>query len=180
MLSSITWLQFFAAFAVLALVWIIYVYKDDLLGRNKPPDPPGGPAREPPHRVWQVREETRQAIASYPGVASVEDDDDPPFDYEEEMLQEPVEAEFTLLEEVSHEVHQVITDNKEIGSNIGLLDKLRPVVSRYPQMAHPTLRAALQNLIARAAITECGLSLTAAELDGLWPQQQGNFPSAQV
>ncbi len=83
----------------------------------------------------------------------------------------PEDGEFEALEEIAISIRQTITDSREIGSNLGLLDKIKPIIASYPDLGHPSLRAAIQNMIARAAFQECGLSLTTAELDTLWQQE---------
>lgn len=183
MFSSVSWLEFIGGFAVVSLGWIAYVYRDDILRRGKPPEP-GTPLPPPgPKRIWQVNEAPDPATQPVSAAAAGSRNYQPPpyqthdpyqedeVDEEDDMEDGPNDGEFEALEEIAVSIRQTITDNREIGSNIGLLDKIKPIIASYPDLGHPSLRAAIQNMIARAAFQECGLSLTTAELDTLWQQE---------
>jgi hypothetical protein len=182
MLSAIPWSQFFLFVGGLVLIWELYVFRFHILGRH-PKHPEGAGDKSPPaKRIWKVKEEKEQETiapdpASHPNpnhlpyqpkssreAYHIEDEHS-----EGEMMEdEEDDSDYLALETLAMEISDLTASMGKATTEQQLLESVQQTVLRFPTMTKPAHQTAINHLVVRCALQDCGLALSPDKVAGIW------------
>ncbi|MET6999414.1 hypothetical protein [Chitinophaga defluvii] len=111
-------------------------------------------------RTWSVAE-SQEMEDEPPDHGDNESNDVPDTPDAEEVNQ------LNALEQLADDLQTIISEHQS-GDKEGLMYRLQQEISRYPVLNKPAFRAAISNLIIRAAKEDCSLVVSQTEADALW------------
>ncbi|MCK7559441.1 hypothetical protein MKQ70_32515 [Chitinophaga sedimenti] len=130
-----------------------------------------------PKKVWNVTEvptpeatqirgpEAPQQLPNYSRdyqdiTADTDDDDD---------QQEQNEQELQAIENLAMEIGDLTANTGHVTTEELLLTAVQQVINRYPEITNDEQREAISNMIIRAALQDCGLTISLSKVRSLWP-----------
>jgi hypothetical protein len=160
--ENISWGQFAGAAAATACAYYLYLLITGKIKLSSPVATTHGGNVSPvtqkeKKRFWQVKEEPADQQMEPEEISSGQ-----------HSAQE--DNTFQMLEILATDVQEYISEAAETLPKEELLSVLSAMVKSYPQLNQPAFRAAISNIIIKAAKVDCLIDITTAETEALWGQ----------
>ncbi|MFX1705041.1 hypothetical protein PV783_13855 [Chitinophaga sp. CC14] len=167
--ENITWGQFAGAVSLSAAAYYLYLVVSGKIRLFNPTASSGAkegsPVSQGKKRIWQPQDVPAEQVAagSYAGNPAGQEPS-------QDMEQEEEDNSFQLLETLAIEVQEIISGQGEMGTKEELLEALSVQIVTYPTLNQPAFRAAISNIIIKAAKSDCLIDITRAEAEALFGQ----------
>jgi hypothetical protein len=185
MLSQFTWIQFIVVMAIASAIWVVYVLRHRLMGTaSRKGKGDGQPNKE--RRTWQVvgSEQTDSSPPSENGRYMPADNDQrlhtrdtglytkyPAESEDEEMLPEDA---FSDVSTVALEISEITAKLGPITTEEELFAAFKDTLAKYPTLTSPAHQTAVNHLMIRCALKDCGYNVSMEQVASLWPTHTAN------